>query len=103
MGAVHIADGDNLDTLLASIPLDRVREIHLGGHSKANDKLIDTHAESIGDEVWDLYQQFCSQYATIPTLIEWDNALPTFPTLLEEQQKAEAIMDSCSGYVQHAL
>src|SRR5260370_41524528 len=45
---------------LESFPLDRVKEIHLGGHDKEIDDLgapllIDTHGSPISNTVWTLY------------------------------------------------
>jgi uncharacterized protein (UPF0276 family) len=71
---------------LEAFPLDRVREVHLGGHNEELDDaggplLIDTHASSVADAVWTLYAYLIARTGPIPTLIEWDNNLPDWPTL----------------------
>ena len=76
---------------LDRFPLDRVREIHLGGHDEDTDDagaplLIDSHRLPVAGEVWTLYRQVIARTGAIPTLIEWDNDVPDWPTL-----RAEAI------------
>ena len=54
--------------------------------------LIDTHAAPIAKDVWPLYRAAVTRFGAVPTLIEWDNDLPTLPTLLEEAARADAEM-----------
>jgi len=73
---------DYLDTF----PLDRVREIHLGGHRADGDDagaplLIDAHGSPVADPVWALYAHVLAGCGPIATLIEWDNDIPDWPTL----------------------
>jgi len=35
-----------------------------------------------------LYEKAMKKFQNVPTLIEWDNDLPEFETLLKEKQKA---------------
>ena len=63
---------------LDSFPLDRVKEIHLGGHHEEADDagaplLIDTHGSPVADAVWTLYAHVIARTGPIATLIEWDN------------------------------
>lgn len=80
-----------------SFPLDRVMEIHLGGHAEEVDEagtpvLIDAHGSPIADAVWTLYAHVIARTGPIATLIEWDNDVPDWPTLRAEAVKAEAIL-----------
>jgi uncharacterized protein (UPF0276 family) len=43
-------------TFIDRIPFDRVREIHLAGHTRVGDDIIDTHRGPIIDDVWALYR-----------------------------------------------
>jgi uncharacterized protein (UPF0276 family) len=74
-----------------------VGEMHLAGHSKSiiNNKtvLIDTHDNYVCDEVWELYK-IASKKFNVPTLIEWDQDLPSFEDLLGEAKKAEKIIEN---------
>ncbi len=82
---------------LEAFPLDRVGEVHLGGHDEERDDvgrplLIDTHASSVADAVWTLYAPLIARTGPIPTLIEWDNNLPDWPTLRAQAIAAQNIL-----------
>jgi len=82
---------------LEAFPLGRVREVHLGGHDEELDDaggplLIDTHASSVADAVWTLYAHLIARTGPIPTLIEWDNNLPDWPTLRAQAIAAQNIL-----------
>jgi uncharacterized protein (UPF0276 family) len=86
---------------LDSFPLDRVKEIHLGGHDEATDDagaplLIDTHGSPISQAVWTLYAHVITRIGAIPTLIEWDNDVPDWPTLRAEAVAAQDILSDAS-------
>jgi uncharacterized protein len=86
---------------LESFPLDRVKEIHLGGHDKETDDLgapllIDTHGSPISNVVWTLYAYVVARTGAVPTLIEWDNDVPDWPTLLAEAVVAQVILSGAS-------
>lgn len=81
-------------------PLAAVQEIHLAGHAREEDEagrplLIDSHDRPVSDPVWQLYSHTIRLTGPQPTLIEWDNELPTWPTLLAEAHRADAVMASC--------
>jgi uncharacterized protein len=82
---------------LETFPLDRVREIHLGGHDEdigdaGTPLLIDAHGSAVADAVWALYALVIARAGPLPTLIEWDNDVPDWPTLLAEAAAAEQIL-----------
>jgi uncharacterized protein (UPF0276 family) len=82
---------------LEAFPLDRIREVHLGGHDEELDDaggslLIDTHASSVADAVWALFAHLIARTGPIPTLIEWDNNLPDWPTLRAQAIAAQNIL-----------
>lgn len=79
----------NPKTFLKSIPIDRVQQIHLGGHDQQPGFLLDTHGQRISPQVWELFMFFMNSAGPIPTLLEWDHDIPDWHTLMEEQQKAE--------------
>ncbi|MCD2184392.1 MNIO family bufferin maturase [Rhizobium sp. GN54] len=85
---------------LADYPLDVVQEIHLAGHAVQSDDngeplLIDSHDGPVCDAVWDLYEAVLSGTGPIATLVEWDSAIPDWPTLTREAAAAQAILDRC--------
>ena len=88
-------------TYLQSFPFDQVKEIHLGGHDEEVDDvgaplLIDTHGSPIADAVWTLYSHVVARAGARPTLIEWDNDVPDWPTLLAEAATAQDILSDAS-------
>ena len=80
-----------------SFPLDRVGEIHLGGHDEDMDEtgaplLIDSHGREVVDPVWALYEHTIKTGGPKPTLIEWDTDVPDWPTLSAEADRAAPIL-----------
>jgi len=81
---------------LDALPARAVVELHLGGFTRETDgsgsaALIDTHSAAIAEPVWDLYAHALRRFGPRPTLIEWDNSLPTFAQLAAEAQHADFI------------
>ena len=81
-------------TFLETIPVERVKQIHLAGHEIKDSYLLDAHNNPVCDAVWTLFQDFVETHGSFPTLIEWDHDIPEFAVLLEEQQKAQQILDT---------
>lgn len=84
-------------TYLENFPLGHVSEIHLAGHAEDLDEsgaplLIDAHDRPVADPVWALYKDVVDKMGPLPTLIEWDNDVPNWPTLRREAQLADAIL-----------
>jgi hypothetical protein len=82
-----------------AFPLDRVGEIHLGGHDEDMDEtgaplLIDSHGKPVVDPVWALYRHTIETGGAKPTLIEWDNDVPDWPVLMAEAQRAAPILQA---------
>jgi uncharacterized protein (UPF0276 family) len=82
---------------IEALPLHAVGQIHLAGFAQDVDDagaplLIDSHGSPVAQAVWDLYAFALELLGSIPTLIERDNDIPTFPVLLAEAHQAEAIM-----------
>jgi hypothetical protein len=82
-----------------AFPAEAVGEIHLGGFVAEQEEgdgppsevLIDTHSRPIDDSAWSLYRHALHRFGARPTLIEWDNDLPSIDTLLLEAAKADAV------------
>ncbi|WP_369959506.1 DUF692 domain-containing protein [Pseudomonas benzenivorans] len=85
---------------LRALPLDAVGEIHLAGFAEDRDAagdrlLIDNHGAPVDDAVWRLYQAALQLIGPCPTLLERDNAVPALAVLVEEAQRAQALLDAC--------
>lgn len=75
---------------LEGIPHDRVRQIHLAGHSQGSAMLIDTHDSPVPASVWDLYAHVVPRLGPVATMIERDDAIPPLHELLAELDHARA-------------
>jgi len=80
-----------------AFPLDRVGEIHLGGHDEDEDAhgaplLIDSHGREVIDPVWSLFAHTIDRAGARPTLIEWDTDVPDWPILAAEAERASAVL-----------
>jgi uncharacterized protein len=81
---------------LDNFPAHAVMEIHLAGHSAdpalGDQLLIDSHDAPVAPAVWALYERLIQRIGPRPTLIERDDHLPAFETLLEERARAAAVL-----------
>ncbi len=74
---------------LAAIPADRVRQIHLAGHSHGRDGLlIDTHDQPVPDPVWALYAKVIERFSNVAVMIERDDDIPPLEDLIAEMEMA---------------
>jgi uncharacterized protein (UPF0276 family) len=73
------------------VPAERVKQLHLAGHSVDGELLLDTHDHPVPDGVWALYRATVARLGPVSTLIEWDAEIPPLQRLLEESQRAESI------------
>lgn len=77
---------------LDALPLDRVVQIHLSGHSHCGTHIIDTHDDKVADPVWALYADVLRRAGRVPnTMIEWDAEIPAWDVLVGELNRAREI------------
>jgi uncharacterized protein len=85
---------------LEALPAHAVGEFHLAGHSKVmrggRALLIDDHGSPVAPEVWELYRRALLRFGAVPSLVEWDKALPALGVLLDEARAAERIAHTLS-------
>jgi uncharacterized protein len=79
-------------------PVGAVAELHLGGFTPEEDEatpgatlLVDTHAQAVAEPCWDLYAHAIRRFGPQPTIVEWDNDLPTLTVLAGEAAKADRV------------
>ena len=73
------------------LPLNRVRQIHVAGHTPIDGVIIDTHIGPVIDEVWALYRHTLARAGRlIPTLVEWDQEIPALHVVLDEVDRARS-------------
>lgn len=76
---------------LDAIPVERVVQYHLAGHSDYGTHLLDTHDHPVRDEVWALYERAVRRFGAVSTLIEWDDHIPEFGVLVDTAERARRI------------
>lgn len=78
-------------TFLEAIPVERVQQFHLAGHSMNGDMIIDTHDAPVIDPVWALYAQAVRRFGAVSTLLERDDNIPELPELIAELAHARTL------------
>ena len=73
------------------MPADRVRQIHLAGHSQGQQLLIDTHDSPVAAPVWALYERALCRVGDVATMLERDDAIPAVDELITELDIARGI------------
>ena len=82
-----------------ALPMDKVAQIHLSGHSNIGTHIIDTHDDHVVDEVWALYKYVTHKAGrTINTMVEWDDKLPEWDVLYAELGKAKNAARDAQNY-----
>ncbi len=88
--------GLNPQQYIDTIHPEYVGEIHLAGHIEkqigSHSLLIDTHNQTVCDDVWDLYAYAIRKIGIVPTLIEWDQDVPALRVLLNEADKVTTLI-----------
>ncbi len=91
---------------LDALPADAIGEIHLAGHrpdpEHGDALLIDSHDAPVSEQVWALYDDLLDRIGPVPTLIERDGNLPPFAELMEERERAAALMRTPRKQVRYA-
>jgi uncharacterized protein (UPF0276 family) len=83
--------GFDAERYLTALPVRRVAQIHLAGHSDLGTHLLDTHDGPVAPAVWQLYRSAVRRFGDVATLIEWDDRVPEPAVLLAEAERARAI------------
>lgn len=82
---------------IEALPLERVVQIHMAGHTRVGDVIIDTHGDHCIDPVLDLYAFTLERTGPVSTLVEWDNQVPPVEVLLAESAKVRAVAERALG------
>jgi uncharacterized protein (UPF0276 family) len=83
--------GFDARAFLDEVPVGRVGQFHLAGHSELGGLLLDTHDHPVREDVWELYRHAVARFGAVPTLIEWDDKLPPLARVVEESQRARVV------------
>ncbi|MCG7563691.1 MULTISPECIES: DUF692 domain-containing protein [Pseudoalteromonas] len=79
------------------LPLDAVVQAHLAGGVWHNGKLIDSHSESIPNQVWQLFEELIPLMPIKGALVERDDNYPDFDELLAEVKKGKKLLSNTSS------
>lgn len=78
---------------LRRIPLEKVAYIHMAGHEQISPEFIlDSHAHSIVQPVYQLFDWVVQQIQPVPVLLERDSNFADFEGLIAETERLKAIM-----------
>jgi uncharacterized protein (UPF0276 family) len=82
---------------IAQIPPQKVAYMHIAGHLEYEEEnlLLDTHGEAVCDDVWELLADTLKTHRA-PVMIERDNNVPPWSTLVKEYQKLCEVVGSAS-------
>src|ERR1700753_4320003 len=83
-------------TYVESVPIERVAQIHIAGHSKYRKYILDTHDHPVIDPVWALYARAIERCGPTATLLEWDDNIPSFAEVHAEALKANRYLKSAA-------
>jgi uncharacterized protein (UPF0276 family) len=79
---------------LGQIPLERVIQIHVAGHTRLDSGIVlDTHGARVCDPVHDLLGFVLEQTGPMPVLLERDNDIPELPELMAEVRELDAVYE----------
>ena len=81
-------------TYLHAIPIERVYQFHLAGHTQQGNLIIDTHDHPIADPVFDLYARAVQRFGRVSTMIERDDNIPPLSELLDELDQVRSIAEN---------
>jgi len=79
------------EAYLAALPAERIGYMHLAGHTREGELLIDTHDQPVSDPVWALYASAVRRFGAVSTCLERDDHLPPFDELVAELMQAGAV------------
>jgi uncharacterized protein (UPF0276 family) len=72
------------------LPRAAVRQVHLAGHTRDGEYLVDTHDAPVCDAVWELYEHSVACFGPVPAMIERDDHIPPLAELVAELDTARA-------------
>lgn len=90
-------------TFIDAMPIDRVCQYHLAGHTNKGAYILDTHSDYVIDAVWELYRYAYSRSGGRATLLEWDDNIPSFDVVHAEALKAKEFRQQPSNPQSTAL
>ena len=84
-------------TYVDAIPVERVYQYHLAGHTHHGTHIVDTHDHPVVEDVWSLFRYAAERFGPVSTMIERDDHIPPLADLLEELERAKSIATDVHG------
>ncbi len=73
---------------LDALPMDRVVQFHVAGHTDNGDHCVDTHIGPVIKPVWQLLRYAWKKGANASILLEWDAEIPSFDEVRADALRA---------------
>jgi uncharacterized protein (UPF0276 family) len=73
---------------LEALPMDRVVQFHVAGHTNNGTHIVDTHIGPVVDPVWKLFGEAYRRSGGAAMMLEWDAEIPSFDATWAEAQRA---------------
>jgi uncharacterized protein (UPF0276 family) len=83
--------GFDAEAFVDAVPVERVVQFHMAGHTDKGTHRVDTHDQPVCDEVWTLYERARRRFGDVSAMIERDDNFPPFSELLDELQRMRDI------------
>jgi uncharacterized protein (UPF0276 family) len=83
--------GFDAQQFVDGVPLERVQQFHMAGHTDNETHRVDTHDQPICEEVWALYERARRRFGNVSAMIERDDNFPPFAELLAELSRLREI------------
>jgi uncharacterized protein len=82
---------DPIEDYLNQIPIERTVQMHVAGHKRIEDYIIDTHGAAVIEPVYQLLQWVLERTKVNGVLLERDQNFPDFEELLSEIDQIKSI------------
>ncbi|MEM6990813.1 MAG: DUF692 domain-containing protein [Myxococcota bacterium] len=93
------ADNHDFDAgdYLAAIDGARVRQFHLANHTETATHRFDDHRGPVPEVVWSLFERALRRFGPVSSLVEWDEDVPPWETLVAQRDEAERRAERVTG------
>ncbi len=82
-----------------ALPLERVVQIHMAGHTEYPEGLVDTHGAPVKEAVWELLDYVLKQCQPSGVMLERDLNIPPFSELRPEIERIKALWEKHYGVI----
>lgn len=79
------------------LPASRVGQFHIAGHTVYPNYILDSHIGPVPQGVWQVFEYAIRKIGKRSSLLEWDEKIPDFNTLLNEASKMDRYLTRPQG------